>query len=259
MAATGEAPFYSAPLCLLNHAFMLHTFATYLSASELLFALACAGGLILYYSTARALLPHLPVAAATPQEQRLRRSWLLALAASAVLTAVGVPAALSLLASPSSFAQLAHTDTPRSREALIFFGVFLLLDLALGHLDYGDQLGVVTGFLHHTLFLLFGRYTLAQQSCGFFLSMAIVELPTLLMGLIVLAPQHKRQGEAVFCAAFIALRLAYTFFFSRLTWASSPWPFQLMMLLVCFLHSAYFATWAPNFILQEPQAQRKAR
>ena len=250
MAATGEAPFYSAPLCLLNHAFMLHTFATYLSASEMLFALACAGVLIVYYLVARAFLP---------QEQRVRRSWLLALAAAAVLTAVGTPAALALLANPSNFKALAHTDTPRSRESLIFFGVFLLLDLGIGHLDYGEQVGVVTGFLHHTLFLIFGRYTLAQQSSGFFLSMAIVELPTLLMGLSVLAPQRKPQVEAAFGAAFIALRLAYTFFFSRLTWASSPWPFQLMMLLVCFFHSAYFATWAPSFLLREPQAERKGR
>jgi len=257
MQKMGEgAPPYSAPLCLLNHAFMLHTFVSYLSGSELLFALACAGGLILFYLITRALLSNLP---ATPKEQRLRRSWLLALAASAVLTAVGIPAALSLLANPGDFMHLAHTDTPRARESLIFFGVFLLLDLTIGHLDYGEQVGVVTGFLHHTLFLLFGRYTLAQQSCGFFLSMSIVELPTLLMGLSVLAPQHKPQVEAAFGAAFIALRLAYTIFFSRLTWASSPWPFQLMMLLVCFLHTAYFATWAPAFMLQEPQAGRKGR
>jgi len=235
------------PLLLFNHLLMAWAFASHLAPHEYTLVLHPFLALLAYYACARALVE----CAGGPLAVRLRRrSWLLAAAASALLSALGAPVAYALLAAPAGELEAFVTsDPPHSRAALCFFGVFMLLDLLVGFLDYRELVDPLTGYAHHTFFLLAGVWTLASRSCGFFLAMAIVEVPTLLLGLGALHSQL--HSDLAFGASFALLRLAYTAWFTLRMWgvggggggSALPAALGLIMLPVCLLHVVWFSTW----------------
>jgi hypothetical protein len=229
---------------------MTHAFLTSLTSSELrTHVLLPLLALLTLYAAARALVERLggPLA-----HRRRRRSWLLAVAASAALSALGAATALGLLAGPpGALLRHATSDPPLSRLAVCAFGVFLLLDLGVGFLDYGELVDPLTGYAHHTFFLLCGAWALAQRQCGLFTAMAVIELPTLLLGLGAL--HAPLQSDAAFAASFVATRLAYTLHFTGSLWGwwgtsagqgGAPLVARLIMLPVCCLHVVWFYTWA---------------
>ena len=233
-----SAPLAVSLLCF-THALMALAFAAYLTPAERLLPLQAAAALLAYYALGRAAVE---CAGGARSTRRRRRAWLLALAASAALSCLGASAALELLrAPPGAFARYVASDPPRSRQALVGFGVFLLLDLLVGHCDYAELVDPATGWAHHAFFLCAGAYTLSQGSCGFFLGMAVVEVPTLALGLG--AVSSALASDAVFAASFVLLRLGYTAWFTLRMLREGPLALALIMLPVCALHVAWFWTW----------------
>jgi hypothetical protein len=232
-----------APLAVLllafTHCLLGSAFAAHLRPDERLLPLQAAAALLAYYALGRAAVER---AGGAPATRRRRRAWLLALAAAGALSCLGAGAALELLAAPpGAFARYVASDPPRSRQALVCFGVFLLLDLLVGFFDYGELVDPSTGWAHHTFFVCAGAWTLSQGACGFFLGMAVVEVPTLVLGLGALS--SALASDALFGATFVALRLAYTAWYTARMLREGPQSLALVMLPVCALHVAWFYTW----------------
>jgi hypothetical protein len=232
-----------APLAVLllafTHCLLGSAFAAHLRPDERLLPLQAAAALLAYYALGRAAVER---AGGAPATRRRRRAWLLALAAAAALSCLGAGAALELLAAPpGAFARYVASDPPRSRQALVCFGVFLLLDLLVGYLDYGELVDPSTGWAHHSFFVCAGAWTLSQGACGFFLGMAVVEVPTLVLGLGALS--SALASDALFGVTFVLLRLAYTAWYTARMLREGPQSLALVMLPVCALHVAWFYTW----------------
>lgn len=218
-----------------NALFMVYTYLSFLSAGDWRALLAIYLLLALYYLAGRALLSSL----GGPDELK-RRSWLLGLAAALVLSALSLPLALELaLAPPARFAALVSTDSPTSRAALLFFSAEMVLDLAIGAVDYPAQVHELSGLAHHTAFLLGSWMTLRHGACGFFLGGALVEVPTLLLA--VGSVHRPWRADVAYALSFFLFRVAYALWYTaRLALFSGLPAFAAMMAASCCLNLVWF-------------------
>ncbi len=144
----------AAGVLIFNFVFMGWTFAKFLSLHDLITACTSAALLLIFYVVGRIALNQCGV----PDERR-KRAWLLAPVAATVLSLYGTMLAFKLLRStPQEFAFLVSSDPSMSRECLIFFAVEMLLDLALGFFEYPEHLSPITGYFHHTFFLVVSHW-----------------------------------------------------------------------------------------------------
>jgi hypothetical protein len=143
------------------------------------------------------------------------RSWLIQGLVAAVMGPASLPFVVDALRSDDAgFLAMTHQDTPFSRALTIFFTVATALDLVVGVVAYPQHVEIVSGYLHHGVFILVSIFPLTTRTCGAFLAHTIIELPTLVLALGIVVPALR--ADLLFGASFFLLRIVY-FFFS-LSW-----------------------------------------
>jgi hypothetical protein len=176
------------------------------------------------------------------------RAWLIQALVAAVMGPASLPfVAAALRSDDAGFVALTHEDTPLSRELTIFFTVATALDLAIGAAAYPEHVELVSGYLHHGVFILVSYYPLTTNTCGAFLAHTIIELPTLVLAVGVLVPALR--ADYLFGASFFLLRIVY-FFFS-LAWHHRLARERYIVYLTAFcalLHCAWFASWSRGML-----------
>ncbi|KAF9175586.1 hypothetical protein BGX20_003589 [Mortierella sp. AD010] len=109
------------------------------------------------------------------------------------------------------FFDLRHTpsDSPIAQAAVIFFGCYLILDMACGALHYRERVTILTGWFHHTMYTGICYYTLITGESHTFASFLVIEVPTFFMGLGFL---HKPlRNDLLFGLTFILFRILFDF------------------------------------------------
>lgn len=227
-----------------NTAIVVWTAATTFRASDAAIAVASAAALLAWYVVGRFVTQR---ATSSPEEWAKSRAWLLTFASALCLTVVGAPLAARLtVASDADFLAATHADGGISRHAVIFFAVEMILDLAIGSLDYPGHLDVLSGWAHHTFFLLAGQPTLAFGASGFFLGMSIVELPTLLLAVGSL--NRPWRVDLPFGISFFLLRIVYTtYYFVRLVLISRLRMLPAFVAIALLLNAFWFRSWLVSY------------
>ncbi|KAJ7100911.1 hypothetical protein B0H15DRAFT_995610 [Mycena belliarum] len=154
-----------------------------------------------------------------------QRAWLLTTLASALMTAAALPFVLDFACGVVGSVRGAKTDAgmgfgsglglgavravqPRAWLAVPvnrFFQAYLVGDLLLGALCYRTQVGLLTGWVHHAVYIAVTEIALRAGWAHVFCFCAVMELPTLLLGLGTLLP--RARSNTLFAATFFATRI----------------------------------------------------
>lgn len=122
----------------------------------------------------------------------------------------------------------------------------MLLDLSLGSLDYPGHLDSLSAWAHHTFFLLVSQPTLAHGASGFFLGIAVIEFPTLLLAI---GSIHRPwRVDLPFGVSFFALRIVYTaYYFVRLVVLARLRMLPAFTAIALSLHLFWFRSWLASY------------
>lgn len=178
------------------------------------------------------------------QLERRRQSWLLTLMASILLTAISIPYIVSLIY---------HFEFDMSKYPLVrwptidiavhaFFAAYLALDLIVGCWHYHDQIQLVSGWIHHSLYVLLALNLVHLDITAPLPCFTIMELPT-----IVLATGHvwkAKRSDILFGVCFLVTRLVYHSWLIYQFYFKFPLSGWWMVVLGAFLlHCHWFGCW----------------
>ena len=111
------------------------------------------------------------------------RAWLLSLPAAFLLSINGVFQLLSTIEKSGGDWKLAtyaiYDDADaRSRRAVCFFLPFLMCDLIIGVIDYRSKVDLLSGYVHHAIYITLYACSLFCGNTGMLTLYGIIELPT---------------------------------------------------------------------------------
>ncbi|KAI8082561.1 uncharacterized protein B0P05DRAFT_57089 [Gilbertella persicaria] len=133
-------------------------------------------------------------------------SWILTFASSLVCTVVSIPYFIQFWLSGWDMTQLG-TDSNLHIAMVCFFISYLVLDLSLGSVYYKSRITVLTGWVHHPLYICILFWLLRCQSSSFFSTNGLLELPTLILALGSF--RDRWRCDLLFAASFFMLRLVF--------------------------------------------------
>lgn len=131
-------------------------------------------------------------------------SWLLTFASSLVCTIISTPCFYKFWRSGWDIRLLGMESTWHT-ASVCFFITYLILDLTMGSLYYRRRITFLTGWFHHTLYILILLWFLRLRTASFFCTAAILEVPTLVLALGSL--KQSWRCDFLFASSFFVLRL----------------------------------------------------
>jgi hypothetical protein len=133
-------------------------------------------------------------------------SWILTFASSLVCTVISIPYFFSFWRSGWDM-NLLSVDSNFHIALACFFITYLVLDLSLGSIYYRNRITILTGWIHHPLYIGILFWLLKSRSSSFFSASCLLELPTLLLALGSFR-DHWRC-DLLFASTFFVLRLVF--------------------------------------------------
>ncbi|KAI8987726.1 hypothetical protein BDF20DRAFT_851910 [Mycotypha africana] len=133
-------------------------------------------------------------------------SWILTFASSLVCTVVSIPYFAQFCLHDFDM-NLLSTDSNLHIAMVCFFISYLTLDLSLGSLYYKDRITVLTGWVHHPLYIGILFWLLRCRSSSFFTTSCLLELPTLILALGSF--RERWRCDLLFASTFFVLRLVF--------------------------------------------------
>ncbi|KAI7882891.1 hypothetical protein K492DRAFT_185640 [Lichtheimia hyalospora FSU 10163] len=131
-------------------------------------------------------------------------SWLLTFASSLVCTIISTPCFYRFWRSGWDI-RLLGVESTWHTASVCFFITYLILDLTMGSLYYRRRITFLTGWFHHTLYILILLWFLRLRTASFFCTAAILEVPTLILALGSL--KQSWRCDFLFASTFFVLRL----------------------------------------------------
>ncbi|KAJ7017632.1 hypothetical protein C8F04DRAFT_1332941 [Mycena alexandri] len=178
-----------------------------------------------------------------------QRAWILTTIASAIMTLASLPFvhdyALALRAGGGVEEVQLRTDAAVAVNR--FFQAYLAADMFIGGLYYRAQIGFLTGWVHHAVYLCITEIAIRLAWAHIFCFAACMELPTLLLGLATLLPALR--SNALFALTFLATRIVFHIVL-MLSYASTPAtrvPAGILA-MVFPLHAMWFVGCVKGFV-----------
>lgn len=190
------------------------------------------------------------------------RSWLIGLMTSAVLCVVATFFAQNLASVMSTAVTAGANDATvsaawtrvafsedhwLSRPTLIFFNVSLLLDIGVGWFEYRDQIHPLTGWIHHSVYILLGSWLLQRGWASSLVAFSANELPTLLLALG--SVNKAWRTDLPFGIAYFLTRICMTIAAWYMHWrfnhiSNAAW---MIMTPIVMLHCHWFRGWLISY------------
>ncbi|KAI8882451.1 hypothetical protein K501DRAFT_186663 [Backusella circina FSU 941] len=133
-------------------------------------------------------------------------SWILTFASSLVCSIVSIPYFFTFWRSGWNI-HLLEVDTDFHKAMICFFISYLVLDLTLGSIYYRKRITLLTGWIHHPLYIAILFWLMRSRSSSFFSTNGILELPTLLLALGFFKAEWR--CDLLFAGSFFILRLVF--------------------------------------------------
>jgi len=137
---------------------------------------------------------------ATPKQL----SWILTTVASACMTLVSIPFMWDYLLSGGDVKRV-RTLSTLTYTTTRFFQAYLVSDLMMGAVYYRSQVSLVTGWIHHILYVFIIQVTINRAWTQIFCLCALMELPTFLLAISSLYP--RLRSNIAFAVAFFVTRI----------------------------------------------------
>ena len=120
---------------------------------------------------------------------------------------------------------------------------YVFSDFILGILQYPEFMDIVTGWIHHSLYLVMVFYIIQWEKAGLFAIAGIQEVPTLILAVGRLYKPLRQ--DLLFGFTFFCTRLVFHFWYGYLVY--SAWPeetaFWMVPLIVVPMHLYWFGKW----------------
>ncbi|KAJ6452113.1 hypothetical protein C8R45DRAFT_1223669 [Mycena sanguinolenta] len=133
-----------------------------------------------------------------------QRAWILTAVASFVMTSASVPYVWDYL---TRGGVESVTPRPWAVDVNRFFQAYLTADMLCGFLSYRSQIGLLTGWIHHLVYILITEVAIRASWAHLFCLAAVMELPTFILGLSTLVPRWR--SNVLFAVTFGATRIAF--------------------------------------------------
>ncbi|KAL0565082.1 hypothetical protein V5O48_016953 [Marasmius crinis-equi] len=88
-----------------------------------------------------------------------------------------------------------------------FFQSYLLADLIAGSIYYRSQIHLLTGWMHHIIYVGIVEFAIRQEWPHIFCLAAFMEFPTFILGLSILVP--RTRSNVLFALAFFLTRILF--------------------------------------------------
>ncbi|KAJ2493358.1 hypothetical protein IWW37_000642 [Coemansia sp. RSA 2050] len=165
-------------------------------------------------------------------------SWVLTFVACIVLTLGSVPYALLALSQGLDVSKLVLTDT----FSLVLLGGFLsylVWDLVLGLIYYISAITILTGYVHHVLYIGLTLFSVTHGVSAVLCLMFYNELPTIVLALGSLCKEWR--SDLLFATTFFCTRiLLHSVFLHKFYWYSDVRFLWKLLLLVFPMHLYWF-------------------
>ncbi len=194
-------------------------------------------------------------------KEQKRLAWIISLVNSGVTTMIGI---VYLSVKASEYKALFTFDSPQrelyhgidniSALTCIWFAVANVFDLGFGLLFYRKYLGLITAYIHHTVFIWMmvaattgnGGFLTVAPFAAAFTSMLIEELPTFLLALGSVFPSLRT--DLGFGLTFFALRiLLHVYYMVFGIYSRIDKPVICLYALTLVMHLNWFYAWATKY------------
>ncbi|TDL20511.1 hypothetical protein BD410DRAFT_772444 [Rickenella mellea] len=182
-----------------------------------------------------------------------KRAWILTLIGSTVMTLASLPFVYDYIRAGWSVSGV-RTGTPFAVAVSRVFQAYLLSDLVVGALHYREHVNLVSGWIHHILYIFVVEYAIRTNIPQVFSLAACMELPTFLLSLGTLHPSAR--SNVLFATTFFSTRIAfhivllysYTHPANRTTILGGSWVPSAMLTAAFGMHARWFAGCLAGFV-----------
>lgn len=168
-----------------------------------------------------------------------RRAWILSAFATTIMSALGSIEVISWVLAETTFA--AMTMTPMSNMLLEFLKAYLLTDLIYGAFWHPYELGLLDGWIHHLMYIVFAEKILQDYHVGCTRPFWIMEIPAAIRAWQALGVISPADGTRWFAATFLAFRIIWPLY-AITQLVTVTWVFVFMGTGIA-IHIAWFAKW----------------
>lgn len=171
-----------------------------------------------------------------------RRGWIMSNVSSLTCSLVSIKHAVAFLASGCDASTL-YTADAFSDFITTFFVTYLLIDLVVGSLDYPTEVDLLTGWIHHTVYIMLcswgvlGRFTVVCSA------MMPIEVPTFILARGHLFPSQR--ADLLFGLTFFLFRIVYFAVYATALFVHRDPPVGIRWAapLIMVLHLHWFYRW----------------
>ncbi|KAF8800051.1 hypothetical protein BYT27DRAFT_7227575 [Phlegmacium glaucopus] len=133
-------------------------------------------------------------------------AWILTTISSAVMTLASLPFLYDYFSNGGSV-KYVRTVPNLSVAANRFFQSYLAIDLAVGAVHYPSQIGLLTGWIHHAVYMVIVEIAIRRSWSHIFCLCAAMEVPTFCLGFMTLYPELR--SNVLFAVAFFLTRILF--------------------------------------------------
>jgi hypothetical protein len=205
--------------------------------------------LLVWYSAVRAALPAAPEAA-----HRRSRAWIVSLLTAVACSAVGLTFIPSFLdGGIPALVALSASEPGLSRPVTVAYMTQLVVDEALALADYEEEMGALSGWFHHTLYLFVDRWLLLNRTSGATATLLAVEVPT---AILAAGSVYKPwRLDIPFGATFFAFRVVMCVWMTVGHYlASDIRAFWMIAAPITCMHLFWFRGWLVGYARRRREA-----
>ncbi|KAJ7590603.1 hypothetical protein C8J56DRAFT_782376 [Mycena floridula] len=184
-------------------------------------------------------------------------AWIITTTAALIMTLASAPFLWDYILSGASI-QHVRTFTSWSIPATTFFQAYLFaqvsFDLIIGFMYYRSQLSLLTGWIHHIMYIMIVEFSISRSWSHIFMLCSVMEFPTFFLGLTTLYP--RLRSNLFFAISFfltrisfhIVLCMSYLLPKNRAAITDGSFIPALLLLAILPLHAMWFRGCVRGFI-----------
>ncbi|KAG2095888.1 uncharacterized protein F5147DRAFT_717459 [Suillus discolor] len=188
-----------------------------------------------------------------------QQSWILTTISSAAMSLSSLPLFFLYASSRGDLRGIRSTLWTESTGR--FFQAYLVTDLLMGVIYYRSKVNLLTGWIHHTIYIFIVEYACRQSWSHLFALCGVMEIPTFLLAIASLNPRFR--SDVVFAMSFLATRIVLHVFLcvsmiaSRHHVTNDSYGPGLIMACIFPLHAFWFYGSLKGFVkrAKSPKSQ----
>ncbi|KAG1726684.1 hypothetical protein EDB19DRAFT_1751940 [Suillus lakei] len=186
-----------------------------------------------------------------------QRSWILTTISSAVMSLSSLPLFFQYVDFRGDLRGIRSTFWTESTGR--FFQAYLVADLLMGVIYYRSKINLLTGWIHHTLYIFIVEYASRMGWSHLFTLCAVMEVPTFVLAIASLNPRFR--SDVVFALSFFVTRIVLHLFLcasmvvSRHTVTNDSYGPGVIMACVFPLHAFWFYGCLKGFVKRAKSAK----